>query len=257
MRAIHDLSSSEVVVPQGDPDARLEHDWLRVFGTSPLDILGHGRRTLRFFVVRCLLAAVMITILALSVGADVVVGCGWSWPLYFTHLMLLLQCAYLVLGAAAAWRAWSSKSLRAKSMPLWVHAMWWLQDIQLVGTFIVVLGYWTMVHTSIHKPWRWAWTTHGVNLIVSMVDLAISSEPLTMRHAVLIGILGVMYLALTVVFWAVDGTNCKGEHWIYKALDYRDGRMWVGSICMVFIAMGMYSVLSLANRASSFPLASI
>ena len=66
----------------------------------------------------------------------------------------------------------------------------------------------------------------------------LSSTPVRILHVVYSLIFGVSYLLLTVIFWAADGTNARGEPYIYSFVDYNETPGFSSGLVLGFVFVG-------------------
>ena len=234
----------------------MERTWPSYFVTSPLSLLGGGVWSWALVGYRAVLLSIMGATMALSLLSDARNGCVLGWSLYFTHIMLMLQVLYLTLSlwVTVRWRGEVGK-VRPRSVPFGVRLLWVLQDTQLVGTGFVALVYWAFIDTEVHRlRWTYAWTTHGLNFGVALLDAVTRHEFAVSTHFVTLGVFAAGYAGFTVCFWLFGGTNCHGEHWIYEALDYDQPLTWVLVILTIPTVAAVYLVVCwIFDRTDTVP----
>ena len=75
---------------------------------------------------------------------------------------------------------------------------------------------------------------HGVNFLVILVELAISSIPIRLFHAIYPLIYGFIYIVFSLIYWSLD----KEENVLYPyVLDWNHPGITVGVICALFIVI--------------------
>lgn len=63
---------------------------------------------------------------------------------------------------------------------------------------------------------------HGVNSIVTVVDLFISGRPWRLMHFHMAILALALYVIFSIIYWAADGVNLEGCNYIYSVLDWND-----------------------------------
>lgn len=200
--------------------------WPLYLGTSKQPWLGGDCWSVRLVALRATLFLIMLSVLVASVVRSVQAGCLADWPLYLTHIILVIQVVYLGL---SAWTTFVSREALSVPMvpplPRTGQMVWALQDTQLVGTWFVAVAFWSFLAPTNHT-WKYAWTTHGLNFGVAVVDAMTRREIALIRRCVTFLLVAACYTVLTILFWWFHGTNCEGHHWLYKGLNYSDPQVW-------------------------------
>ena len=239
-------------------DSELGDQWAWYFGTAPW--FRHRGWLPAFFVFRVSLFLTMFVVFVNSFTFDLSIGCGKTFFLYWTHIMLLIQNVYLFTAALACWKARLYVTGRARVVesrtsltdgprvvevttiahtPWYVRCAWVLQDFQLIGTLVVTVGYWGFVE----EPWKLAWLAHGLNLCVAVLDFLICRQWILSIHAIWVGLGMLTYTVLTIVFYLVHAKNCNGDEWIYKAMDYSNPWVWFALVPALACILCVYRVL--------------
>ena len=61
---------------------------------------------------------------------------------------------------------------------------------------------------------------HLINGVFALVELWVTGIPIHLLHVVYIMLFGCTYVAFTVLYYAFNGTDAAGNHYIYPILDY-------------------------------------
>ncbi|KAK2179877.1 hypothetical protein NP493_467g02033 [Ridgeia piscesae] len=107
------------------------------------------------------------------------------------------------------------------AMPWYYKLSWLIHNVASNASFVISIGFWTLVNedgTDVHPV---DWNTHGVNAAYVLVDTFITAIPVRLLHFYH----GVMFLSLfaifSVLYETVAGqTNALGEPYIYSVLDW-------------------------------------
>ena len=133
----------------------------------------------------------------------------------------------------------------------------WYQKIQWITFYLgtemavtVTILYWMVIYQGGQVSGVSA-NTHLVNGIFALVDFAISGVPVRILHVIYPIMLTGTYGVFTGIYYAANGTNIHGEHYIYGVIDYdeRPGTAagWVLGTVLVLLPLlhmalfGMYS----------------
>ena len=119
----------------------------------------------------------------------------------------------------------------------WYHkGLWVIFNMAANSSILITLLYWTLVFGG--KTSGLDVTTHLLNCVFMVADLMFSSIPVRILHVVYALIFGVSYLLLTVIFWAADGTNARGEPYIYSFVDYSESPGFSSGLVAGFVFVG-------------------
>lgn len=185
---------------------------------------------------------------------------GWSvwecvcpgplWLAYLTHWTLLIQLAYLFLAAFTTYRgrAYVSSPVPADTPvgPWYVKAVWFLQAIQIPGTFLVFVLYWLLVFTGSFANFV-SPLTHGVNFVVAVVDFYLSKQPMYTAHVLWFFGYACLYCLWNVIFWGSGATTCHGENFLYSSLDLNSGAgAWILMVGLLLVVVPLiYGIFTL------------
>ena len=194
--------------------------WVDAFGHDSNRCLGEWSS---FFAFRCFNALLMCSVL---VGAMIDQELNYAgleyYFIFLTNWTLIVQCVYLVL---ACYVTHSLRELVASGehgteleMPLSVKTLWLLQGVLVPGTCLVFLLYWGLVFDgTIHT---FTIPTHGVNFLVQLADLLISSQPYLLLHGLYFFAYCMLFLAWSLIHYATGVGDGKGNRYIYSSLDW-------------------------------------
>ena len=126
----------------------------------------------------------------------------------------------------------------------WYHkGLWVVFNIAANTAIMVTLLYWTLIFGGTTSGLDVS--THLINSVMIVADIMLSCVPVRILHVVYPLVLGICYLLTTVIFWAVDATNARGEPYIYSYIDYNNSPGFsIGLVCG-FILVGQPMVQSL------------
>lgn len=119
----------------------------------------------------------------------------------------------------------------------WYHkGLWVIFNIAANASILITLLYWTLIFGG--KTSGLDVTTHLLNCVFMVADLMLTTTPVRILHVVYALILGVCYILLTVIFWAADGTNARGEPYIYSYVDYDETPGFSSGLMICFVFVG-------------------
>ena len=134
-------------------------------------------------------------------------------------------------------------------LTLMMKISWALQIISSCIAIFVTVLYWSLVHSYVIKygvitddaDWVFTFFFHAFNTLFIVTDLFISASPVSLHHAYLPIIYGLLYSLFSLLYWVAGGegictANCHQEgpeilppacpvecsHYIYPMLDWRD-----------------------------------
>ena len=120
---------------------------------------------------------------------------------------------------------------------LWYHkGLWVIFNMAANASILISLLYWTLIFGG--KTSGLDVTTHLLNCVFMVADLMLCATPVRILHVVYALILGVCYILLTVIFWAADGTNARGEPYIYSYIDYKKTPGFSSGLMIGFVFVG-------------------
>jgi hypothetical protein len=172
-----------------------------------------------YLTIRITFAILVLGILLWSSLDMAVPGDYEYWWIYLTHWTLVVESMYFVSAAYTTWRAFTNKEQKLSADKHMILS-WVLHDIAYPSTCLVMIMFWGLVFS----PPVTALTTftHGVNFIVMLVDVILSSQPYYIMHAVYFLSYAAIYIGWTLFFYAVKARNEDGDRYVYSALDYKD-----------------------------------
>lgn len=115
--------------------------------------------------------------------------------------------------------------------------MWLLYIISANAGLLVTVGYWTVLYEDDEPIDVNNITKHALNSVFMLIDTFLSSVPVRLFHAVYALLYIVIYLAFTVAYWQLGGTNIQGEPYIYKLLDYNNIEASTGCLVAFFLLL--------------------
>ena len=119
----------------------------------------------------------------------------------------------------------------------WYHkGLWVIFNIAANAAILVTLSYWTLIFGG--KTSGLDVTTHLINSVFIIAEVMLSTIPIRILHVVYALVLGICYVLMTVIFWAVDGTNARGEPYIYSYIDYNKSPGFSSGLVVGFVLVG-------------------
>ena len=109
---------------------------------------------------------------------------------------------------------------------------WFLYVISANNSLLITVGYWTLrILFEVDEPIDGNnITKHSLNSVFMVIDTFLSSIPVHLFHSVYPLLYVIVYIAFTVVYWKLGGTNYEGQPYIYKLLDYSNFEASTGCI---------------------------
>lgn len=165
----------------------------------------------------------------------------YTFFLYLTHWALLLQCIHLIGGVWVTWRIRRATSVAERARILQLPAF--TMPIVYPATAMVALGWWTLIFVNLNMPlWfiakRWPifWITHGVNAVISFLEVITIRQPLYFGDLYLCIGFCTAYIAFTIVyFYVVKGVEGSGQNHLYDVLDFSSHMIF--SVVLVLVVM--------------------
>ena len=112
--------------------------------------------------------------------------------------------------------------------------LWFIHVISATGAIWITVGYWTVLvgNDPIDAS---NITKHGLNSVFMVLDTFLSSIPVRLLHALYVLLYFLIYIAFSVVYWLLGGTNPQGQPYIYSALNYNDFSPTFGGLLVIFL----------------------
>ena len=114
---------------------------------------------------------------------------------------------------------------------------WLLYIISANAGLLVTAGYWTVLFEEDEPVDANNITKHALNSVFMVIDTFLSSIPVRLFHSVYPLLYIIVYLAFTVVYWQLGGTNLQGQPYIYSLLDYNNFQASTGCIIGFFLLL--------------------
>ena len=114
---------------------------------------------------------------------------------------------------------------------------WLLYIISANAGLLVTAGYWTVLFEEDEPVDANNITKHALNSVFMVIDTFLSSIPIRLFHSVYPLLYIIVYLAFTVFYWQLGGTNLQGQPYIYKLLDYNNFEASTGCIIGFFLLL--------------------
>nr|XP_022300510.1 protein rolling stone-like isoform X2 [Crassostrea virginica] len=158
-----------------------------------------------------------------------------EWLLKLTNIGYVLLTAVAVMECANALYTYcfhSSKELET-AMPWNYKLSWVLNNMSHPTALLIALSYWTMLsqHYSIKL---WTINKHGVNLLYTLLLVALTSKPIKFQHVYIPMVFSFVYLLFTWIYFLVT------DELVYKFLDWNNpGKAILLTFLFVFVCTPM------------------
>ena len=108
---------------------------------------------------------------------------------------------------------------KARDGTVWYQKIhWFLFNISNSWAIAVSILYWALLRTGALDGVNL--TTHLLNAIVALIDVLVTRIPVRILH-ILYPLLGAgIYVVFTGIYFAANGTNVRGDLYIYSVIDY-------------------------------------
>ena len=113
---------------------------------------------------------------------------------------------------------------------------WLFYIISANAGLLITAGYWTVLFEDEPIDVNNI-TKHALNSMFMLVDTFLSSIPVRLLHSVYPLLYIIVYLAFTVIYWQLGGTNIQGQPYIYSLLDYNNFQASTGCIIGFFLLL--------------------
>jgi len=195
-------------------------EWIKIFGSS----------TNRFCMSNPIIYAIFELLLALSLTTIWVWswldGCGPIWFTFLTNWSLTIQTIYTWLDlftTSMASGMMAGKIDRVEHIPFYAQVNWFMWDLLIPTTFLVFVLYFALVVEWDDPPTEvLPYLTHGANFILMMSDVWLARKPYFLTHGIYFAAFAVIYVLFTYVYFQLGGTNCDGDPYLYKVLQWGD-----------------------------------
>ena len=130
----------------------------------------------------------------------------------------------------------TEEALEEDALRLPQKIFWLLYIISANVGLLITAGYWTILledePIDVNNI-----TKHALNSVFMVMDTFLSSIPVRLFHSAYTLLYIIMYLAFTVVYWQLGGTNNQGQPYIYKLLDYNNFKASTGCLIAFFLLL--------------------
>ena len=114
---------------------------------------------------------------------------------------------------------------------------WLFYVVSVSAGLLVTAGYWTVLFEEDEPVDANNITKHALNSVFMVIDTFLSSIPVRLFHSVYPLLYIIVYLAFTVIYWQLGGTNIQGQPYIYSLLDYNNFETSTGCIIAFFLLL--------------------
>jgi len=115
---------------------------------------------------------------------------------------------------------------------------WFLANAASSIAIMISLFFWLFLYQSEEGNTYGNTFVHGVNSISVVSDLMVTGRPMTWQHCFHPVLAGCVYLAFSVVYWALGGTDPSGHPWIYPMVDWGTKPL-TASVTAIGFAIGL------------------
>lgn len=100
-------------------------------------------------------------------------------------------------------------------------AVWLFFTIASVTSVVITITYWSAVYPGVEIDGLIV-NQHILSAAFMLIEVIISNIPIRLLHFIYSHVFSSIYVLFTVIYWGAGGTNEKGQHYIYKVLNYED-----------------------------------
>ncbi|XP_053615188.1 protein rolling stone-like isoform X3 [Plodia interpunctella] len=174
----------------------------------------------------------------------------YKWFIYFTNWGFMMIALQAGLGLAVVVRYSSKKNCtflcededaltpRRPRTPLLCRAYWLAQNIATDLAFVITLIYWALVYDpKLHDIDAVNLLVHGGNSLLMIFELAITSHPMRLAHALYGAGAGLAYGVFSAIYWALGGTDRLDMPAIYPSLDWNQPGKAFGFVALCAVVM--------------------
>lgn len=140
-----------------------------------------------------------------------------------TYWSLYALTACQILRAVNVWHFIALKKEKKEKPELQMtqrlKLQWTLYNISVVTAPIVATMYWSIAYDGSGYNFINI-NTHGINAVFILIDTFITRTPVRLLHVYQSTLFGLSYIAFTVIYWSLGGTNQHGQPFIYTVLNY-------------------------------------
>jgi len=97
--------------------------------------------------------------------------------------------------------------------------LWFIHVIAATTALFITAGYWKIMRGDDPVDANNI-TKHALNSVFMVIDTSLSAIPVRLLHYLYALLYILIYLAFTVIYWLLGGTNNQGNPYIYEMLDY-------------------------------------
>ena len=126
----------------------------------------------------------------------------------------------------------------------WYHKLQWLLfNVAAPNAFLLSGVYWNLLYTG--QADLLDISTHALNSVFTLIETCLGSVPVRVLHVIYPMTYAILYLLMTVVYWACGGTNAADQPFVYSILDYggSPGLAAGLSVLYVLIAVPLFHLM--------------
>lgn len=112
--------------------------------------------------------------------------------------------------------------------------LWFIHVIAATAGLLVTATYWSVLASDDPVDANTI-TKHALNSVFMVVDTSVSAIPVRLLHSLYVVLYMLIYLAFSVIYWLLGGTNNQGNSYIYKNLDYDNFKPINGGLMVFFL----------------------
>ncbi|KAJ7376716.1 hypothetical protein OS493_033341 [Desmophyllum pertusum] len=114
--------------------------------------------------------------------------------------------------------------------------LWFIYVISATGSLWITAGYWSVLVESDTIDANNI-TKHALNSVFMLIDTCLSSIPVHLFHSLYVLLYFLIYIAFSVFYWLLGGTNNEGQPYIYRLLNYSEFKATTGVLLAVFLLL--------------------
>ncbi|GLV39931.1 uncharacterized protein CBL_10827 [Carabus blaptoides fortunei] len=174
-----------------------------------------------------------------------------KWLIYLTNWHYTVCTLQSVLSACMVTRMYRQVRQNGEYMQMTFvnHTMcnvfWALNTIAVNGAVFVSLVYWTMVFDPrIDSLSVINIFTHAINAVILLVDYFIVAHPIRLLHFYIPCCFNLIYVAFSIMYYLLSGTDKHDRHFIYAILDWKTPQSTIKNLLFtVFLVLVLHIFL--------------
>ncbi|XP_044013735.1 protein rolling stone-like isoform X2 [Aphidius gifuensis] len=195
---------------------------------------------INYRVIILLLWTIIILCSMFEIGSFKPHGHNYLWPIYLTNWDLTFGFVQSILGFIIVKKRWNLQKQKSSSTPTApatatadhhhhhnlkydkiVKLYWFFYTVTLTLAIGVTASYWILVYNpKYHSIDPLNIMIHVCNSILIICDFIVTNVPLKYRHFWWSISIILIYIIFTIIYFIAGGTDKRGKHCIYDAMDW-------------------------------------